>query len=1018
MKQALSLLVCLSCLPAVSYAQAALAGAVTDGSGAVIPGVSVVATSDALIENTRTAVTDNAGRYRIEDLRPGRYQVRFSLGGWQTYEQTAVDLTASLTTTVHVQLAIGSLTDTVSVTSALPPIDVQSARRAVTMSSPVIRSLPTSRNFNSLLVLIPGVVTTVNDTIMAPSTMSFPMHGGRQQEGRLLLDGLTVGSPAAGNSATMYDFDVGEAQEVTFATSGGLGEWETSGLVMNIIPKSGANATHGSLFASGTGEALQSSNLTPELIARRVTRASPYSKVYDLSGSLGGALAADRVWYFLGAHTGGSTRKSTIVRYNLNAADPAAWLYAPDADRPAYSDRTFERAKGRVTWQLTPRNKIGVFWDAQTVCRACTGATPGLSEPQQISPEAVGVLGRRLDVTQATWSSPRTNRLLLEAGYGGIYFGVGNFEREPNPTRDLVRVVEQCASGCAANGGIPGLTYRSQDFSVASNGSYLWKGSVSFVTGTHMLKAGFQRTHMTDDRRWMTNDQSLTYRVDNGVPNQLTQSISPWVNDARAAWQAWFLQEQWTVRRLTLQGAVRFDRAWSWFPEQQEGPSRFLPVPLIVPETRGVDSYTDITPRLGIVYDLTGHGTTAVKMSLGRYLEGVGVNGLYANANPTLRMPQTTMAFATAGVTRAWNDANGNFVPDCNLGDPGAQDFRANGGDLCGVVSNVNFGRSVLTNAFDPGVLSGWGVRPSDWNLVVSIQQRIGKQSAVDVAYTRRSFHGFTVADNLAVGAADLTPFSILAPNDPRLPGGGGYRVDGLYDVVPDKAGQVNNLLTGAAMHGRWGQHFNGVDVTVQARAGRSVTFAGGTSTGQTVADNCDVRARLPELSTAVTGTSAFGAGLAASAVTPLSPYCHVAYGVLTQLRGLSSYVVPKLDLQIAATFQSKPGALLAANYAAPNSVVAPSLGRNLSGNAPNATVNLIEPGSMYGDRINQIDLRFAKVFGVRGSRATVGVDVYNALNSSAVLTYNNSFVPGGTWLQPLMVLTPRLFKVTAALDW
>lgn len=1018
MKQTLALLASLLCLPAASYGQAALAGSASDATGAALPGVSVVATSDALIETARSAVTDNAGRYRIEDLRPGRYQVRFSLAGWRTYEQTGVEVTASLITTVNAQLTIGSLTDTVSVTAAQPPIDVHGAKRAVTMTGQSIRSLPTSRTFNSLLVLIPGVTTSVNDTIMAPSTMSFPIHGGRQQEGRLLVDGLTVGGAAAGNSATMYDFDVAEAQEVTFSTSGGLAEWETSGLVMNIIPKSGANATHGSLFASGTSEGLQSSNLTPDLIARRVTRAAPYSKVYDLSGTLGGSIAADRVWYFLGAHTGGSTRKSTLVRYNLNAADPAAWLYAPDPNRPAYSDRTFERGSGRVTWQLTPRDKISAFWDAQTVCRTCTGATPGLSEPQQISPEAVGVLGRRLDVTQATWSSPRTDRLLLEAGYGGVYFGVGNFERAPNPTRDLVRVVEQCASGCAANGGIPGLTYRSQDFSVAHNGSYLWKGSVSFVTGSHMVKAGFQRTRMTDDRTWMTNNQSVTYRVDNGVPNQLTQSISPWVNDARAAWQAWFLQEQWTVRRLTLQGALRFDRAWSWFPEQREGPSRFLPEPLIVPETRGVDSYKDITPRLGLVYDVTGRGTTAVKMSLGRYLEGAGVSGVYANTNPTLRMPQTTMPFGTAGVTRAWIDANDNFVPDCDLANPSAQDLRASGGDLCGVLSNVDFGKNVLTNAFDPGVLSGWGVRPSDWNLALSVQQRIGRLTAVDVAYTRRSFSGFTVADNLAVAPSEFTPFSIAAPLDPRLPGGGGYRVDGLYDVIPDKAGQVNNLIIDAATQGRWEQHFSGLDVTVQARAGQSWTFSGGTSTGQTVADNCEVRARLPELSTAVTGTTAFGAGLATSAVTPLSPYCHVAYGVLTQLRGMSSYVVPRLDLQIAATFQSKPGALLAANYAAPNSAVAPSLGRNLSGNAPNATINLVEPGSMYGDRVNQFDLRLAKAFGVRRSKATFGVDVYNVLNASAVLTYNNSFVPGGTWLQPLMVLTPRLFKITAALDW
>jgi len=1018
MKKTLAILACLFGCPAAGYGQAVLAGVVSDASGAALPGVAVAATSDALIESVRTAITDNAGRYRIEDLRPGLYQVRFWLTGWKTYERIGVELTASLITTVNAELAIGALTDTISVAVEAPPIDTQSARRAVTMSGAVIRSLPTARSYNALLVLIPGVVTSVNDTVTGPATVTFPMHGGSTQEGRLLLDGLTIGSPPTGNSATTYDIDVGQAQEVTFSTSGGLGEWETSGLVMNILPKSGGNAMHGSLFASGTGARLQSNNLTPDLIASGARPAAPYEKLYDVSATLGGAIVTDRVWYFLGAHTGGSTRNSTLVHYNRNAGDAGAWRYAPDPARPAYSDRTFESASGRLTWQVTPRNQVGGLWDAQTVCRACTGATPGLSEPQQSSPEAVGVLGRRLDVTQATWSSPRTDRLLMEAGYGGTYFGVGNFEREPNPTRDLIRVVEQCASGCAANGGIPGLAYRSQDFSVAHTGSYLWKGSVSYVTGSHSLKAGYQHTRMTDDRTWMTNDQSLTYRVDNGVPNQLTQSISPWVNDARAAWQAWFVQEQWTVRRLTLQGAVRFDRAASWFPAQQEGPSRFLPTPLRIPETRGVDSYTDITPRLGIAYDVTGHGTTAIKMSLGRYLEGVGVNGIYGNTNPTLRMPQTTMVFGTAGVTRAWSDANGNFVADCDLASPAAQDLRASGGDLCGVVSNVNFGRNVLTNAFDREILSGWGVRPSDWNFVLSLQQRIGRRSALDVAYTRRAFNGFTVADNRAVAPSDLTPFSILAPLDSRLPGGGGYRIDGLYDVVPDKAGQVDNLITGAETFGRWSQSFNGVDVTVRARVGRGFTFAGGTSTGQTVADNCDVRARLPELATSSIGTTAFGGGLTGSAVTPLSPYCHVAYGVLTQLRGLTSYLVPRLDLELAATFQSKPGALLAANYAAPNSVVAPTLGRNLSGNAANATVNLIEPGSMYGDRINQIDLHVAKVFRFHRARTTVGLDIYNALNANAVLTYNNTFVPGGTWLQPLMVLTPRMYKITAALEW
>jgi hypothetical protein len=462
---------------------------------------------------------------------------------------------------------------------------------------------------------------------------------------------------------------------------------------------------------------------------------------------------------------------------------------------------------------------------------------------------------------------------------------------------------------------------------------------------------------------------------------------------------------------------LRFDRASSWFPEQQEGPSRFLPTAIVIPKTRGIDSYTDLTPRFGAVYDVRGDGKTAVKVTLGKYLEGIGVSGNYAATNPTLRMPQTTPAFGTAGVTRAWTDANHNFVPDCDLTNPGAQNLQASGGDICGVLSNVNFGRNVLTNTFDQRLLSGWSVRPSDWDLALSFQQQLGARSSVDVTYNRRSFRGFTVVDNLALQSSDLTPFDVVAPVDQRLPGGGGYTVSGLFDVVPDKAGQVDNRVTDSSTFGNWYQSFNGLDVTVSARFG-TFTVIGGSSTGQSVADNCDVRAHLPELATTTMGTSTFGGGLINSAVTPLSPYCHVEYGVLSQLRGLATYVVPKIAVQLAATVQSKPGAMLAANYAAPNAAVAGSLGRNLSGGAANVTVNLVEPGSMFGDRINQLDLRVAKSLHFGSTRATLGVDTYNVLNSSAVLAYNNTFVPGGSWLQPMSILTPRFLRITTQFDW
>jgi hypothetical protein len=490
------------------------------------------------------------------------------------------------------------------------------------------------------------------------------------------------------------------------------------------------------------------------------------------------------------------------------------------------------------------------------------------------------------------------------------------------------------------------------------------------------------------------------------------------VNDARAAWQGLYVQEQWTRNRVTLQGALRFDRAWSWFPPQQEGPSRFLPNPILIPRTDGVDSYKDVTARMGAAYDVSGTGKTALKLMLGKYLEGAGVSGTYANSNPSLRMPQTTPVFGSAGVTRAWIDANHNFVPDCDLLSPQAQDLRTAGGDLCGVVSNTSFGKNVLTSAFDPGILRGWGVRPSDWNLVASIQQQIRSRAWLGITYTRRWYEGFSVVDNRALDATDLTPFSITAPLDPRLPGGGGYTVSRLYDVVPQKAGQVDSVVVDSTRFGSWSQYFNGVDVTFNVRMANGLTIVGGTSTGQTVADNCDVRARLPELATTTTGTSAFGAGLNTSAVTPLSPYCHVASGILTQVRGLSAYTVPKLDVQLAAVFQSKPGPMLAATYAVPNAAIAPSLGRSLSGNAANAVVNLIPPGTMYGDRVNQLDLRFAKAFKHAHSRTVFAVEIYNTLNASAVLTASSLFVPNGPWLQPMTILTPRFIKLTADLNF
>jgi hypothetical protein len=1020
----LALLMWIVLIPTAALAQAVIAGTVKDSSGGVLPGVTVEASSPALIEKVRTGVSDGSGQYRIEDLRPGTYALTFSLTGFSGVRREGIELTGSFTATINADLKVGTVAETITVTGETPVVDVQSARREVTLNNDVLKAIPSVRSYNAIVNVVPGVMTNLNDVVTATSTTQFPIHGGRNNEGRMTVDGLNIGNPPGGNQPPAYIADVGNAQEVTFTTAGGLGESETAGLVMNIVPKTGGNSHSGAIFFSGTGEKLEGNNFTDALRAAGLQTPLPLTKVYDLNGSFGGPFKKDSVWFFVNARTQGNTRGIANIWENANVGDPTKWLYVPNLSKPAYADKTGENASIRITWQVSPRNKVSGFWDEQANCRKCTGLTTGITDPPRVAPEARGVAQTLpLRVPQLAWSSPRTSRLLLDAGFGGVYYGWGNFERNPNPTRDLIGMVEQCAPSCANNGNIPGLVYRSQDFGTNTAASYNWKASVSYVTGANSLKIGYQGTLMTDYRTWSTNTQNLAYRVNNGIPNQITELVSPWQNNGDGGWHALYAQEQWTHNRFTLQGALRFDRSTSWYPEQTEGPSRFLPVAIHIPLTEGVNSYKDITPRVGASWDVFGNGRTAVKANIGKYLEGAGVSNNWANANPTLRAPGSGGPFAPLSVTRSWTDTNSNFVADCDLLNPAAQDRRTSGGDVCGAISNQSFalmsqGQFPLTNNFDPALLNGWGVRASDWTLGASIQQQILPRASIEVAYTRRWYHGFTVLDNNSLANSDLTPYSITAPLDSRLPGGGGYTVGTLYDVVPTKFGQVSNFVTDSQKYGDAYQYFNGVDITLNVRLRGGLTVQGGTSTGKQVADNCAVRANLPELSINLTPGLP---GLTSSAVNTLSPYCHVDYGILTQARGLGSYVIPKIDVQVSGIFQSKPGALLAANYAVPagaGSALAQSLGRLPSGTPANVTINILQPGALYGDRLNQLDFRIAKILRYGHTRTMLGVDLFNALNSSAILTYNAAFAPGGAWNTPVTVLTARLAKISAEITF
>ena len=355
-------------------------------------------------------------------------------------------------------------------------------------------------------------------------------------------------------------------------------------------------------------------------------------------------------------------------------------------------------------------------------------------------------------------------------------------------------------------------------------------------------------------------------------------------------------------------------------------------------------------------------------------------------------------------VTRSWKDTNGNFIPDCAILNPLAN-------AECGTISDVRFGGTAPTTTFDPAILAGWNVRPVDWEFSTGVQHELRPRVALNAAYLRRVYGNFVVQDNLATTPSDYTRFRVSAPVDPRLPGGGGFIVDGLYDLNPDKRGQVNNYMTAADHYGGQLEHWNGVDagVTVQLPA---VLVRGGVSTGRTTTDNCSVAARVPE----ILGT---GGTLGTRPIASSLDQCHVDTKFLTQTKWMASYRIPAVDVELAGTFQSTPGVEIQANYVATNSVAEPSLGRPLSGGAANTTVMLIDPGTVYGGRVTQVDLRVMKVLRFEGGRAALNFDLYNALNASPVTTLNVNYAgTGAAWLQPQSILPARLFKISVQFDY
>lgn len=571
-----------------------------------------------------------------------------------------------------------------------------------------------------------------------------------------------------------------------------------------------------------------------------------------------------------------------------------------------------------------------------------------------------------------------------------------------------MRITEQCTAGCAINGG-KAVNYRSMSWGDSFSGTWSWRGSASYITGAHNLKAGYLGNVYSWESVSLFNSQQLSYRVNNGVPNQLTYHANHNVkrtNYVRSA--ALYLQDQWRVGRLTAQGAVRYDRVIGWYPEQTVGPNRFFTNPATLSGGDNVTGYNDVTPRFGVAYDLFGNGKTSLKVSGGRYLEQAQASGAYTRNNPMERI-------AISNITRQWTDSNGNWEPDCDLSNLQAQNNVGRGGDVCGQISNLAFGTFVPTSAVvDSDLFGGWGVRQYDWQFSAAVQQEIFTRASVEVAYVRRNFAGFAVTDNLATAATDYTPFSIVTPS--TAPGGAGRRIDGLFNVVPALQSAVQTrTVRSDKLAAELGvddlyNHFNAIDVNFKFRLTNGLAFQGGTSTGQEVSDVCALRSAVPEL----------GSGPISVGVT--TPYCHQATGFATQIRGLATYVIPKIDVHVSGTMRSDPGFALQANHTVTNADclagVTCTLGRAFSGTSTNVSIPIVEPNSLRGDRVTNVDFHVSKILRLAGKRANAGIDVFNLFNASYVQGYSNNFIVGQAWPAPTSVMPARYVKLSLQFDY
>jgi hypothetical protein len=1113
---------CLALLPAAALAQqATIAGVAKDTSGAVLPGVTVEIASPALIEKTRSAVTDGSGQFQIIQLVPGTYSVTFTLQGFNTFKRDAVEVSGSGVVTVNADMKVGEIAETITVTGQTSLVDVRSAGVQKVVTKEIVDAVPTGRLGINLAALQPGIILGAGGGVGVANTNALAsqdvggtagdtftdlsIHGGKPAEQRQTIGGLSAATTIRFGESLSSSPSFTAMQEMTVNTSGADASMAGGGVQINYVPRDGGNTFKGLLFYSFANGSMQGTNYTSgtrdatgactpadSFFCRGLTtQPGALKTVYDFNPGFGGPILKDKLWFF------GSARWTKAENYVPNNYPNARFtpgttsptllnnstaVYVPDTTKDLYTTLGgggyFWEQTMRLTYQMDEKNKFGIYYNNKK--REYTNAVNNTSH-EALATTYFFPFSDNL----VQWSAPQTNRLLLEAGFWRHQETWGNRRADAD-------IVDPLAIGITDNNPVPQVPGYVQLITnyhgrvgatdtASHNPNYRGNFNLSYVTGAHSFKTGLD---LNGAWRWADTSSVVPYsyvvstlgRAESGTPgtpgylpaiprgtpfptslslrsdgctDPLVRQVNGTTTGGHTSIQPYcptnaknkvtseggvFVQDRWTVDRLTVSAGVRVDWFFSENPEFKLGSSLLTPNRNYTVPKFSTTRYKDITPKVAAAYDLFGDGRTALKLNVGKYVLGQAlvVGGLASQAGYNV---------TTTG-TRSWVDNDNDWVPDCDLTRPSAQGPQSAGidnqVDSCGAATGASlnfYSNSLIPNlAVMDDARYGWGKRPYSWEYAVAMQHELSQGLSVNGGIFWRRFGNFLVTDNTSATVTDFAQFSVtpsLIPAAPASAGGeslpGDIYTDQFFNLNP---GVLVNNLTGLSktmfpdsnVYDKW----FGFDVGLNARLPQGIIFQGGLSTGHQQTDFCDVQ------DPAKAGNNAL-VEMLATANTSLRS-CHMDQKWLPQVKFLGSYTIPKIDVQLGASFQSIPGIEYSAVYAAPNSTTADptspanqgisrpvslgGMGRLPAGAIASGTtaVNVIAPGTTYGPRFNQIDMRFGKVLRLQSRKAVLSLDLFNILNDNTIANASSAY--NTSWLAPQAVVAPRLAKVSLTFDF